>query len=153
MMTDDNILIDTNIIVYSTLSKSLFFAASQSAISDYIDKNYSIWINRQIIREYLVVKSRLMLDENQYNQAVLISEMYYLLNNYFVADELNTTSLILSDLLRKYKIAGKQIHDANIVATCIDNGISNILTNNPSHFERYSPEGINVIALTSFTTS
>lgn len=152
-MMEDNILIDTNVLIYSTSRKSPFFAASQAAIGNYVNRNYAIWISRQIIREYLVVKSRLMLDEKKYDELILTKEMDYLLNNYLVADEINTTSLILGKLLRKYKVAGKQVHDANIIATCIDNRISNILTNNPKHFQRYTTEGINIIALTSFTTS
>lgn len=79
-------------------------------------------------QEYLVVKSRLMLDEKKYDEVVLFKEVNCLLNNYNVADEINTTTFILSDLLLIYQIAGKQIHDANIIATCIDNSIYNILT-------------------------
>lgn len=94
-----------------------------------------------------------MLDEKKYDELVLFKEMKYLSDNYCIADEINSTTLILGELLQKYKIAGKQIHDANIIATCIDNNIFNILTNNPSHFKRYAPEDINVIALTSFTDS
>lgn len=152
-MMEDNILIDTNILIYSTSEKSHFSIAARAAIENYVNRNYTLWISRQIIREYLVVKSRLMLEERKYNELVLLKEMNYLLDNYFIADEISTTSLILGKLLLKYKIKGKPIHDANIIATCIDNRISNILTNNPKHFERYTAEGINIIALTSFTTS
>jgi predicted nucleic acid-binding protein len=152
-MMEGNILVDTNILVYSTSGKSPFFVASQNAIKHYLFSNYAIWISRQIVREYLVVKSRLMLDEKKYDELILLKEMNYLLENYLVADEITTTSATLAKLLQKYKIAGKQIHDANIIATCIDNDIANILTNNPNHFIRYIPEGINVISLASFTTS
>ncbi len=149
-MMEDSILIDTNILIYSTLSKSPFFAASQAAVTFYVNRNFSIWISRQIIREFLVVKSRLLLDEKKYDELVLLKEMNYLLDNYFVADEINATTLVLRNLLLKYKAAGKQIHDANIIATSIDNGISNVLTNNPGHFMRCSSEGVNIIALSSF---
>lgn len=151
-MMEDNILIDTNILIYSTSGQSPFFAESQAAITNYVNSNYAIWLSRQIIREYLVVKLRLMLDEKKYDETVLFKEIKYLSDNYFIADENNSTTLILGELIKKYKIAGKQIHDANIVATCIDNNIFNILTNNPNHFKRYAVEGINVISLTSFTS-
>lgn len=64
-MMEDNILIDTNILIYSTSRKSPFFDALQIAITNYVNRDYLIWISRQIIREYLVVKSRLMLDEKK----------------------------------------------------------------------------------------
>lgn len=78
--------------------------------------------------------------KKKYDELILSKEMDYLLNNYFIADEINSTSLILGKLLRKYKVAGKQIHDANIIATCIDNNISNILTNNPNRFKQMHPK-------------
>lgn len=105
-MMEDKILIDTNILIYSTSGQSPFFAASHAAIANYLNSNYAIWISRQIIREYLVVKSRLMLDEKKYDELVLFKEIKYLANNYIIADEISSTTLILSELLQKYKIAG-----------------------------------------------
>ena len=93
-MMEDNILIDTNILIYSTSGQSPFFAASQAAITNYVNSNYVMWISRQIVREYLVVKLRAMPDEKKYDELILFKEMKYLFDNYIIADEINSTTLI-----------------------------------------------------------
>ncbi len=123
MMMADKLLVDTNVLVYAPLEDSPFFHQSHSAIAYYSTGGFEIWIARQIIREYLVTKSRLMIEANKYDNEQLLIELTYLVDNYQVADETDQTTFILSELLSKYKIAGKQIHDANIVATCLQNNI------------------------------
>ena len=148
-MMADNIMIDTNVLIYATVSKSPFFVASQQAISQYVNLGYTLWINRQIIWEYMVIKSRLMFDEQRYNENLLISEFDYLVNNYKVADEVSATSAALASLIKRYKILGKQVHDANILGTCIVENISMLLTKNSNHFTRFSSEGMDIIPLLS----
>ena len=99
-----------------------------------------------------MVKSGFMFDEKIYDEPVLLEEMNYLLKNYFIADETEPTSLILGRLLHQYKIIGKQIHDSNLIATCIDKNIPNLLTNNPHHFQRFTAEPIKIVHLNSFVT-
>lgn len=60
-----------------------------------------------------------------------------------------STPLVLDHLLRlaeRVRVAGKQIHDANIVATMLAYDISDLLTHNTVDFVRYS-DWITVIAL------
>ena len=52
----------------------------------------------------------------------------------------------LLELTEKIPVSGKQIHDANIVATMLVNGIAEILTHNVSDFKRFAP-GIKIIPL------
>ncbi len=54
-----------------------------------------------------------------------------------VADENQAITSTLVGLLAKYKIGGRQIHDANIVATMLVNGIDILLTTNIEDFKRY----------------
>jgi len=49
------------------------------------------------------------------------------------------------DLLTKYAVVGKQVHDARLVALMLCWQIDNILTLNERNFRRYAPEGIHVI--------
>ena len=55
----------------------------------------------------------------------------------------------LLGLVRTIPVAGKQIHDANIVATALAHGIPAILTHNVTDFVRYS-DLIDVISLKTF---
>jgi predicted nucleic acid-binding protein len=55
-----------------------------------------------------------------------------------IAEDGPACTEILLSLLQKVPFAGKQIHDANIVATALAYGIPRILTNNTSDFDRFS---------------
>ncbi len=56
-----------------------------------------------------------------------------------IADEDAAVTAILPDLLKSRTIQGKQIHDANIVATMRRYGIPSLLTHNTANFTRYLP--------------
>ena len=42
------------------------------------------------------------------------------------------------DLVEHYKIIGKQVHDARLVAVMLAHGVTNLLTFNVTHFTRFS---------------
>jgi len=44
----------------------------------------------------------------------------------------------LLDLAVRYDVKGRLIHDANIVATMLEAGVSRILTANPADFRRFA---------------
>jgi hypothetical protein len=46
----------------------------------------------------------------------------------------------LLDLLNAYSGAGKQVHDSNLVATMLVNGVSRLLTYNVGDFQRFVPK-------------
>jgi len=51
----------------------------------------------------------------------------------------NETSIRkLAELGTTYKVIGKQIHDTNIVATMLTNGITRLVTFNPDDFKRFT---------------
>ncbi len=103
-------------------------------------KGYEFWISRQVIREYLVVKSRFMVENNKFDANELAEDIKTFENQYFVADENQTTTNLLLNLIAKYKISGKKVHDCNIVATMLENSIPEIITNNVQDFDRFTSE-------------
>jgi hypothetical protein len=65
-----------------------------------------------------------------------------------VADEDAAVTSILIDLLKSRTVQGKQVHDANIVATMHRFDVPFLLTHNTADFARYVP-GIQVLPLIS----
>ena len=51
----------------------------------------------------------------------------------------------LKRLIATYSVAGKQVHDARLVAMMLAWQIDNVLTLNDRDFRRYVPEGIHVV--------
>ncbi len=105
-----------------------------------------LYITRQIIREYLNVMTKP--DNLKYfiNKYDLIQDIEYFQENFIVLDEKESTTRNLLNLVHKFEIKGRQIHDANIVASMLANNIKNIFTHNVKDFERYNSL-INVIPL------
>ena len=56
-----------------------------------------------------------------------------------VADETEQVTLKLLELLKTYFTRGKQIHDANLVATMLTYGIDTLLTLNIDDLKRFEP--------------
>lgn len=73
--------------------------------------------------------------------------MQYLEEQFQVADDTAAVTEQLIKLLRGHKIGGKQVHDANILATMLAYDIPCLLTHNIKDFKRFGEiiqiEGIN----------
>lgn len=145
MIKNDNIIIDTNILIYSKIKANPFYQSAFNKLYDMFEEN-QLYITRQIIREYLNVMTKP--DNLKYfiNKYDLIQDIEYFQENFIVLDEKDLTTRNLLNLVNKFEIKGRQIHDANIVASMIANNIKNIFTHNVKDFERYNSL-INVIPL------
>jgi predicted nucleic acid-binding protein len=105
-----------------------------------------LWASRQVIREFLAVTTRPgtvlpPLASSAISQVVRQFEAAFQ-----IADEDAAVTTLLLDQLKSRTIQGKQIHDANIVATMRRHGISWLLTHNTTDFARYVPD-ISVLPL------
>jgi predicted nucleic acid-binding protein len=65
------------------------------------------------------------------------SQITSLASLYRVADETSQVTNELLALIGQGLAAGKQVHDANIVATCLAYGIPRLLTHNLADFRRF----------------
>jgi predicted nucleic acid-binding protein len=64
-----------------------------------------------------------------------------------VADDTAAVTNQLLALMANYPIGGKQVHDANIVATMLIHGIPCLLTHNAKDFERFG----DIVTVEGFT--
>jgi predicted nucleic acid-binding protein len=133
------VFIDTNILVYATMSQSPFHSRAQAALRTLDSNRDELWISRQIIREYLAVLSRAQASSGAVAPADLIKEVESFLKQYAIAEDGPDVTAKLLDLLLLIDTGGKQVHDANIVATMLVHGIGTLLTHNVSDFTRFSP--------------
>jgi predicted nucleic acid-binding protein len=97
-----------------------------------------LWISRQIIREYLATLTRPQTWGNPQLASVLIREVGHFQSRFLLAEDGPTVTEHLLDLLARFSVGGKQIHDANIVATMLAHGVRRLLTNNVDDFARFA---------------
>jgi predicted nucleic acid-binding protein len=72
------------------------------------------------------------------SRVTVFEQVEYFIERFDMADDTSMVTDKLIQLLADYKIGGKQVHDANIVATMLANDIPAILTHNTKDFERFA---------------
>ena len=136
-MTDANpLFVDTNILIYANVQESPFHRQAFSALAAAHEEDRPLWISRQILREYMAVMTRPDM-VNKSGKGLVLSQIEQFTDQFDVADEISDVTVLLLALIEEHRISGKQIHDANIVATMQAYGIQNLLTANLSDFKRF----------------
>jgi predicted nucleic acid-binding protein len=130
------LFIDTNVLVYANVNEAPQHQAALAAIDQAREDGRVLWISRQVLREYLVTLTRPQAFQDVPLTTVL--EQVRLFQDYFeVADDTDAVTDQLMQLTDDILIGGKQVHDANIVATMLAHGIPTLLTHNGKDFERF----------------
>ena len=130
--------IDTNILVYANLAQSPFHAQAVERLQTLNEQGAELWINRQVLREYLSAMTRQSVLTAEIPISSLIDDIRYFSNCFRIAEDSPLVTERLLTLPEQIPTGGKQVHDANIVATMQVHGIHYLLTHNVSDFERFS---------------
>jgi len=145
MIENQTVFVDTNILVYSKVKSNPFYLTSFTKLYELFNSN-QLYISRQVIREYLNVMTKP--DNLKYPISLkdLVQDIEYFSENFIILNEDHETTTNLLNLITKYNVKGRQIHDANIVATMLANNIKNLFTHNVKDFDRFN-NLINIIEL------
>jgi len=136
MMDDNPLFIDTNILVYANVIETPFHQQALAAINTAHEAGRTIWISRQVIREYLMTLTRPQAFENL-TKATVLEQVDRFIVRFQIADDTAIVSEQLVKLMEDFKVGGKQVHDANIVATMLAYDIPCLLTHNTKDFRRF----------------
>jgi predicted nucleic acid-binding protein len=135
-MDDKALFVDTNILIYANVIETSFHEQALAAINVAHQAGRGLWISRQVIREYLVTMTRPQIFENLPREAVL-EQANQFIERFQVADDTAAVTGRLIKLMGDFQIGGKQVHDANIVASMLAYDIPCLLTHNTTDFERF----------------
>jgi predicted nucleic acid-binding protein len=136
-MGDNRCVVDTNLLVYSTVSGNPWHHKARRWLAALQRQGTILCATTQILREYLVVLTRGDVFETTFTVSEALDELETLLPSLEVLGETEETAARLRDLVRRYQVRGKQIHDANVVAVMLSYGISRLATYNSIDFERF----------------
>ena|SRR5438552_759677 len=134
----DPVFIDTNILVYAQQAHSPFHAPAVARIQALAAAGQPLWISRQILREYLSVMSRPGALTAPIPVANLVADVRRFQRQFHTADEGAPVTARLLTLLSATHCAGKQVHDANVVATMLEHSVVHLLTHNVADFQRFA---------------
>jgi predicted nucleic acid-binding protein len=143
------VFVDTNVLIYAAVEDSPFHPFACRAMEVLFSSSAPVWISRQVLREYIAVMSRPKLDAPAVPITTMVRQVLHFQSRFRIAEDGPAVTEFLLSLFQEIPVAGKQIHDANIVATALAYGIPCILTNNVSDFERFS-ERIEIVPLGAY---
>ncbi len=135
---DEAFFLDTNVLVYANVKEAPFHEEAYRAIRTHEEAGHALWISRQVLREYLATLTRPQQFSKPVPASTLITLVHHFVGRFHVADERSQVTDKLLMLLDQVPMGGRQVHDANIVATMLVDGIPQLLTNNIEDFPRFS---------------
>lgn len=133
-----SVFVDTNVLVYATAPSAPEHMAAREAIDGLSHAGLPFWLSRQVLREYIAAMTRPQAFAPAGSMTLVLQNIQAFLTAFRIAEDGPTVTAGLLNLLSQVACAGKQVHDANIVATMVAHGIPNLLTNNPSDFYRFA---------------
>lgn len=131
-------LVDTNILVFSTQETSPRHRAANARLYDLHSRSEPLWVSRQTLREYLAVVTRPQGLRRPLSSNVAVSDIRQFERLFAIAEDGEVVTSTLLDLVERFPVTGAQIHDANVVATMLTHGINRLLTDNVTDFTRFS---------------
>jgi predicted nucleic acid-binding protein len=134
----DRIRVDTNVLVYACLRNSPWHVHAIQALHTELQAGAEIWVSRQVLREYLAVLTRPGTTTLASPAATAMADVSAFQKMFFVADDTADVTTRLLALVQSVPMGGKQVHDANLVATMQVYGIPRLLTHNVADFTRFS---------------
>jgi predicted nucleic acid-binding protein len=128
--------VDTNILVYSTAQDAPFRDRARAALAR-LGADGRLAVSRQILREYIAVMTRQQLWGKALTLAEATADATTFARRFAVLEDGPTVWDQFIELSRRYSFGGRQVHDANIVATMLACGESRLLTFNEADFRRF----------------
>ncbi len=132
------IFVDTNVLVYANAEKFPLHQTALRTLAGLSEAGDDPWTSRQVMREYLVTLTRPQTYSKAYPLSAILGDIRYFERNFHIAEDSLVVTARLLELVERFEVHGKQVHDANIVATMLAHGITHLLTHNVRDFERYS---------------
>lgn len=129
--------IDTNIFVSARSLRAPHNSLARAALSRAQRTGEPLRISRQVLREYLSTMTRPQTWRVPLSMADALNDLAWLSAAFETLEDGAHVTDVLAALCREVLLAGKQVHDANIVATMLAHGERRLLTFNASDFRRY----------------
>ena len=140
------VFVDTNVLVYANVPTTPPHSRVVAALKGVEAAGANLWVSRQILREYLATLSRPQSFTAPVPIPLVAADVVRMQVEFLVAEDGPLVTANLLALLRSTPCGGKQVHEANIVATMQAHGLRRLLTHNVGDFARFGGI-VNVVTL------
>lgn len=145
-MTGAKVFLDTNILLRMILTQMNQHAEVDALVKRTISEGAELWISGQVIREFIVQATHPRTLAEPLTIEQVVHEIEAMKPLFQIADETAAVRDKLLELLQQYPTQGKQVHDANIVATMLAYEIDTLLTLNVDDLKRFEGK-IRIVSL------
>ncbi len=130
-------LLDTNILLRASDRASMRYDLAVNSVADLIAQGHECVITPQVLIEFWLVATR-PIEVNGLGWSIERTEkkINQLISQFTLVEETEAIFARWLELVTRYQIKGKRIHDARLMAVAIANEISHILTFNPKDFTK-----------------
>jgi predicted nucleic acid-binding protein len=129
------VVVDTNVLLAATDTSRATHAAAMEFLETDVRR---CALTPQVVREYLVVTTRPVdVSGLGLDGADAVANVTQFLDDMELLPEHLTTTRALMDIVERGAVAGKQMHDANLVAVALAHGAT-IVTDDRRHFARFA---------------
>ena len=129
--------VDTNILVSARIARAPHHDIAREQLIRARDSE-DIKVSRQVLREYLAVLTRPQPWQIRITLADALDDIQRFNDRLVVLEDGPTVTQQLVALCREIPAGGRQIHDANIVATMLAHGEHRLFTFNTADFRPYT---------------
>ena len=132
--------VDTNVLVEAKVIEAPNHEVAKAALDRAQAGGESISISRQVLREYLATLTRPQTWLMPVSLEEVLGDVDRMERAFLVLEDGPRITVTLLALCRVIRVGGRQIHDANIVATMLAHGEHRLLTFNSTDFIRYGDQ-------------
>ena len=129
--------VDTNVLVKARILEAPDHEMARDILKRAFDQPEPLRISRQVLREYLAVVTRPQTWAVDIGREDALNDVERLSSVFEVLEDSPVVMDWLLSLCRQVPVWGRQIHDANIVATMLAHGERRLLTLNLADFRRF----------------
>ena len=129
--------VDTNVLVKARILEAPDHEMARDILKRAFDQPEPLRISRQVLREYLAVVTRPQTWAVDIGREDALNDVERLSSIFEVLEDSPVVMDWLLSLCRQVPVGGRQIHDANIVATMLAHGERRLLTFNLADFRRF----------------
>lgn len=145
-MTGARVFVDTNILLRTLLPQMKQHPEVDALVKRAVSEGAELWISGQVIREFIVQATHPNTLAKPLTIEQVVREIEAVKPLFQIADETAAVRDTLLALIQEYPTHGKQIHDANLVATMLAYDIDSILTLNVDDLKRFE-DRIKIVSL------
>jgi len=129
--------VGTNVLIYASRSTAEAYQQANAALARLEGESAELCVNRQVLRDSLATTTRPQADAAPLSLEVAVADVHRLANIHTVLEDGPAVTERLLQLVVRFPTRGKQVHDANLVATMLAHGVARLLTFNAGDFRRF----------------